>query len=144
TCLEFYRMLTRRRRPGSGVAATPVPRPSALDSDVDRRLSTRYPLAVGGCAVIDASVHADGREEDRWPLVVADVSEGGFCIRLARRFERGAALAIEIAVEPDAPPRLLRVRVARVHKERAGHWVHGCSLDEPLPAAELKALLKLA
>ena len=66
------------------------------------------------------------------------------CIRLARRFEAGAELAIEITLQPGSPPRLLPVRVVRVRKERAGHWVHGCALDESLPAAELKALLKMA
>jgi serine/threonine protein kinase len=142
TCLEFFRLLTRSRT-GHGVTATPAPLPSAHDSDVDRRLTTRYPLAVGGCAVIGASVHPGG-EEDRWPLVVTDVSETGFCVRLARRFEKGAALAVEIAVRPDLPPRLIHVRVVRVREDRAGHWVHGCALDDPLPPEELKALLKMA
>ena len=142
TCLEFFRQLTRGRT-GHDVVATPAPVPTALESEVDRRLTTRYPLAVGGCAVVGTSVHAGG-DEDRWPLVVTDVSETGFCIRLARRFEKGAALSVELVVGGDQPPRLLPVRVVRVSEERAGHWVHGCALETPLPAAELKALLKFA
>ena len=144
SCLEFFRLLTRRRRPGQGIMTTPAPRPSIPKSGADRRRTPRYPLAVGGCAVIHTSVHPDGQAEDRWPLVVTDVSATGFCIRLARRFEAGAELTVEIALQPDRPPQLLPVRVVRVHKERAGHWIHGCALGASLPAAELKSLLKLA
>jgi serine/threonine protein kinase len=143
TCLEFFRLLNRRRRTPD-TQATPAPRRTAPASGADRRRADRFPLAVGGCAVIDTSVHPDGRVEDRWPLVVCDVSAEGICIRLARRFEPGASLAIEIPLEAGRKPQLLAVRVVRVHKERAGHWVHGCALVKPLPADKLKLLLKLA
>jgi len=142
SCLEFFRLLSRGRT-GPDLVVTPAPLPSALGTDGDRRLTKRYPLTVGGCAVIGTSVHPGG-EEDRWPLVVTDVSEAGFCVRLARRFEKGVVLSVEIAVGPDLPPRMLRVRVVRVNEDRAGHWVHGCALVDSLPPNELKALLKMA
>jgi hypothetical protein len=63
---------------------------------------------------------------------------------LARRFEPGTDLAVELAAGADDPPRLFPVTVVRVARERGGHWVHGCTFPTPLAHADLTLLLKYA
>jgi hypothetical protein len=69
------------------------------------------------------------------------VSVSGIGVLLARRFEVGTELSIELALGPGASHHV-PVRVVRVQPERAGHWVHGCMFDRPLTDEQLNALLK--
>ena len=92
--------------------------------------------------MVDPDVHAGGPGES-WPLVVRDVSAGGAGVLLARRFEPGTELAIELAGGPGAPARRLPARVVRVRADRGGCWVHGCAFDPPLDGQQLAALLRL-
>ena len=49
------------------------------------------------------------RGGQKWLARVRDVSNGGLCLVLGRRFERGAGLAIELpGADPDSPSTLLR------------------------------------
>ena len=74
---------------------------------------------------------------------VRDVSAGGVGILLARRFEVGTELSVDLTTDP-SPPLHVPVRVVRVQPERAGHWVHGCVFERPLTKEQLKALVKCA
>ena len=85
-------------------------------------------------AVADPSLHGGGACE-QWPAVLCDVSAGGLKVRLARRFEPGTELAVELPVGERA------VRVVRVRQDRAGHWVHGCEFAERLDAQTLRTLM---
>jgi serine/threonine protein kinase len=137
TCLEFFKLLTSRT-PFEKLKGAP-----ALTYDgQDRRVTTRYSLRVGGCAVVDLNIH--GGEEEQWPLVVRDVSAQGIGILLARRFEPGTELTVEGAAGPEGKVERLPARVVRVEAERAGHWIHGCLFANPLADEQLKSLLKFA
>ena len=76
--------------------------------------------------------------------MVRDLSNGGCGVLLARRFEPGTELSIELSTGPDATPRRLSARVVRVEPEKAGHWVHGCAFPARITDDELAALLKHA
>jgi eukaryotic-like serine/threonine-protein kinase len=137
TCLEFFKILTSRN-PLDKLKGAP-----ALTFDgQERRISTRYSLRVGGCALVDPNIH--GGEEEKWPLVVRDVSVQGIGILLARRFEPGTELTVEGAAGPSGELERLPARVVRVEADRAGHWVHGCLFANPLADEQLKSLLKFA
>jgi hypothetical protein len=137
TCLEFFKLLTSRT-PFEKLKGAP-----ALTYDgQDRRVTTRYSLRFGGCAVVDLNIH--GGEEEQWPLVVRDVSAQGIGILLARRFEPGTELTVEGAAGPEGKVERLPARVVRVEAERAGHWIHGCLFANPLADEQLKSLLKFA
>jgi len=142
TCLDFFKLLTGRSRMKGGPVVTPAPIKSSLASAEDRRNSARFPLQIGTCGIIDSDVHRGGGAQDLWPLVMSDVSTTGIGVLLARRFEPGTALSIELALGKDNKPRRLPVHVVRVQQERAGHWVHGCSFDVPLTEEQLKVILK--
>jgi hypothetical protein len=95
--------------------------------------------------VIDPHVCGGGPEtEEFWPLVIRDLSSGGIGVLLARRFEPGTELSIELSVGPDLPLRRLSARVMRVVPDKGGHWVHGCAFPTNLTDDELNTLLKYA
>ena len=78
---------------------------------------------------------ADSQEP--WPGVVRDVSAGGLGVVLARRFEPGTVLTVELEGGLRKQTRLLLAKVVRVQSEGLGHWKHGCqfvapSEDDPL------------
>jgi serine/threonine protein kinase len=139
SCLEFFRLLSARRPLGA-----PVPKQTADFPGGERRATVRYALRVGGCAVVDPDVHGGWGSEEIWPLVVRDVSAGGVGVLLARRFEPGTDLSIELVVGTSGPPQRLPARVVRVQVERGGYWIHGCAFDPPLGDEQLEALLKFA
>ena len=57
---------------------------------------------------------------------VRDISTGGLCLVLGRRFEPGAGLAIEV---PDAEggSSTLLAKVVHVRTDGAGSWALGCA-----------------
>jgi serine/threonine protein kinase len=146
SCLEFFKLLTARSAFDDGSfddlpASVVVP----AAPGIERRAWVRHELDVGSCGVIDTAVYAGGPEsEEFWPLVVRDLSNGGIGVLLARRFELGTELSIELSAGPDVPPRRLFARVVRVVAEKSGHWVHGCAFPANLSDEELDALLKYA
>ncbi|HSQ56563.1 MAG TPA: PilZ domain-containing protein, partial [Gemmata sp.] len=100
-------------------------------------------LGYGTCASIDTAVFGGGEDtEELWPLTVRDVSTGGVGVVLARRFEVGTELTIELGTGPTSTPRRLPVRVVRIEPDSLGHWVHGCSFVSKLAEEELVALLR--
>lgn len=143
SCLEFFKLLTGRARVKDAPVNTPAPKSDTTAPKDERRAAARYALKVGSCAVVNPDVHPGGTGEEKWPLVVRDVSAGGVGLLLARRFEPGTELAVEIGIGPGRPQRFA-ARVVRVSSDRAGHWVHGCAFDTPLTAVQLRTVLKHA
>lgn len=77
--------------------------------------------------------------EGQWGAEVRDISSGGICLYLRRRFETGTPLIVEFP-NVGGDKLMVTVRVARVVAERGG-WIIGCQLDSPLSDEDLKALL---
>lgn len=147
SCLEFFKLLTTRSRFDDGTEDDLPPSVSVPAApELERRAWIRYDLDVGSCGVIDTSVCGDGgpENEEMWPLVIRDLSAGGVGVLLARRFEPGTELSIELSVGPDVAPRRLTTKVVRVVPEKAGHWVHGCAFPALLTDEELEVLLRFA
>jgi serine/threonine protein kinase len=139
TCLEFFKLLTARRSAEIDPAAM-VKTPGS-----EKRAFVRHPLGVGTFATVDTAVYGGtGETDELWPLVVRDVSAGGIGVLLARRFEMGTELTIELTTGNDSSPRMLAARVVRIEPEKNGHWVHGCAFRHPLSQEELDALVKFA
>src|SRR5262249_17830901 len=98
-CREFFKLLTAARRLRGQPATPPEPLKPLTAPPATRRASIRFPLRIGGCGVIDPDIHG-GESQETWPLVVRDVSAQGIGVLLARRFEPGAKLVIELMAEP--------------------------------------------
>ncbi len=149
SCLEFFKLLTARAKFDDSRDSIPLPKSDAVVTEglsgSERRAWVRHPLGVGTCGVIDTSICGGQPDsEEIWPLVVRDVSIGGIGVLLARRFEMGTELSIELSAGPDASPRRLAARVVRIVPEKAGHWIHGCMFREKLTEDELTSLLRFA
>jgi serine/threonine protein kinase len=148
TCLAFFKMLTARTRFDDELLAEEVTDKDGHGSDTgtERRAWVRHRLEIGAYGSVDTAVFGGSEDtEELWPLVVRDVSLGGVGVLLARRFEPGTELVIELGGgQPDVPPRKLQTRVVRVEPEVAGHWLHGCVFVTPLTEDELPALLNFA
>jgi serine/threonine protein kinase len=142
SALELVKALTGRRRLKEETGALPVAKQASGIRGVERRATVRFILRVGGAALVDPDLHTGGESEERWPLVVRDVSAGGIGILLARRFESGTEVSIELGGAAGDLSRLPAV-VVRVQADRGGHWVHGCVFASPLADDQLLALLKL-
>ncbi len=83
-------------------------------------------------------------EELRWRATIRDVSQGGLSLVLQRRFERGAALAVELPGGGLDTSSTVLVRVKHVRPQAGGGWALGCSFVSDLSEEELATLLQVA
>jgi hypothetical protein len=141
--LEFFKRLTRRTRFDDGTSDD-LPGTSAEPVVAqERRAWIRYPMVLGSYGVVDPCALGGAVEmEEFWPLVIRDFSRVGMGVLLARRFEVGTELSIELSAEPELPPRRLAVQVVRVVPETVGHWIYGCVFLQPLNEDEWNSLVK--
>jgi len=145
SCLEFFKLLTTSFRFEDGNADDLPPSTMVIRPKNERRAWIRHALDVGSCGVIDTSICGGGPEnEEFWPLVIRDLSIGGVGVLVARRFELGTELHIELSAGPGVPPRRLVARVVRVVPEKTGHWIHGCAFAQQLSEDELAMLIRYA
>ncbi len=82
------------------------------------------------------------RRHGNWPGYLRNVSSGGMRLVLERRFEPGAALAVEVpGTDADDSSSTLLARVVHVRQHR-GAWALGCSFVSPLSDDEIQALTR--
>jgi hypothetical protein len=106
----------------------------------ERRVWARFPAKIGGiCQPIAAETAAE--PETAWPGEIVDISCGGIKISLARRFQPGTPLVIELPSHNDEPSRYLQVRVVYAQPESDGQWIHGCELRVQLADDDLRTML---
>jgi hypothetical protein len=104
----------------------------------DRRVWVRYPSdRKGTCQPVALSTAT--QPEGQWGAQVRDISAGGVCLYLRRRFETGTPLIVEFP-DVDGSKLTVTVQVVRVAVERGG-WIIGCKLEPPLSEETLKLLL---
>jgi hypothetical protein len=68
-----------------------------------------------------------------------DISVGGIGLVLARRFEVGTLLAVDLANPGSGSPRSLLARVTHVTAHAPGEWLLGLALLRPVGEDELRA-----
>jgi hypothetical protein len=79
--------------------------------------------------------------ELRWSATIRDISVSGLRLSLRRRFERNAALAIELPGTPGQEPYVVFVKVMNTRAEDGGTWSLGCQFVSELGEDELERLL---
>ncbi len=112
--------------------------PTRKSGRQDRRVWVRYPSErKSTCQPV--ALPTATQPEGQWGAQVRDISAGGVCLYLRRRFERGTPLIVEF---PDVAGEKVTVtaQVVRVTAERGG-WIIGCKLEPPLSDETLKALV---
>ncbi|MGE3803344.1 MAG: serine/threonine-protein kinase [Gemmataceae bacterium] len=137
TCPDFIRELV------DGIVVAPPPPPSEDDSDedsgaplkFDRRVTVRFPSTRKGmCRTI-------GDDEFCWAGKVHDISAGGLCLILSRRFEPATVLAVEVHATDHKFSHVLMVRVVRVQPHTKQLWNVGCVFARSLSEIEVEDLL---
>jgi hypothetical protein len=110
-------------------------------SSVECRVWQRFPCQVpASCQPVAA--RSDG--DVRWPATLRDLSIKGVGLILGRRFEPGAALAIELPATPTRPANTLLARVVHATAQPGGRWLLGCSLVSELSLDELESITGMA
>jgi serine/threonine protein kinase len=107
----------------------------------ERRAAVRYPFTQGALCTLNPSVQGEGPDDDVWPAIVQNLSRGGLGLLLARRFEPGTVLTIELHGGREGSRWTKILRVARVQLQEYGHWLHGCTFLDPLTTDQLQDLL---
>jgi hypothetical protein len=79
-----------------------------------------------------------------WPATVRDLSINGIGLVLARRFEPGAGLVIEVPGTASDVSESLLARVVHATSVGRNLWLLGCTFPSPLSDDELNALLRRA
>src|SRR5437763_16280084 len=93
----------------------------------ERRVWARYPASIEGvCQPVAAETATE--PEMSWPGEIVDISGGGIALSLARRFQPGTPLVLELPGVDEEPSRFLQVRVVHSKPQENGHWIHGCEL----------------
>ena len=68
--------------------------------------------------------------ETRWSATICDISQGGLGLYLQRRYEKGAALAVELPGDADHPASVVFVRVIHVKRGEEGLWRLGMQVHQ--------------
>jgi hypothetical protein len=76
-----------------------------------------------------------------WSGQVRDVSAGGLCLVLMRRFEPGVHLAVELPGTDGTASSTILARVVHVRTEPGGFWALGCRFVNPVGEGAVQALL---
>jgi hypothetical protein len=76
---------------------------------------------------------------DAWPARLRDLSVGGIGLVLARRFEVGTLLAVDLVNPGSGSPRCLLARVTHVTAHAAGEWLVGLALLREVREDDLRA-----
>jgi len=76
-----------------------------------------------------------------WSGQVLNISEGGLCLELSRRYEPGALLTIVLNGE-ETGRRSLVARVMWVRRDGPQKWTMGCQFDHPLCEFEVEAMVE--
>jgi hypothetical protein len=103
-------------------------------SDAERRRAPRYPsdLTVS-CRPLLA------RESGGWQARVLNISRSGIALVLARRFERGALLSMDLEGPQQAVSRSVLARVVHARPDDNNAWIVGCVFSSELLDEELHA-----
>lgn len=106
----------------------------------DRRVWARHSARIDGiCQPVAADTAPE--PEMAWPGEILDISCGGIKLSLARRFQPGTPLVIELPSENEAPSRYLQVRVVHVNPESQDQWIHGCEMRVQLTDGDLETMV---
>jgi serine/threonine-protein kinase len=132
--LEFLEALRVAAAPRP---AAPEPKPAPAPSVQPRpELRARKRVSSRRCTVCQPLQRS---LEKSWSGRVVNLSEGGLCLKLGRRFEPGVLLTV--AVEGgEVVRRSLVARVVWVKKDGPKQWKMGCRFEQPLCESEVNDL----
>lgn len=108
----------------------------ATSTQAERRAWVRYP-----CDLDSNCQPLAGTRGLQWPGKIRNVSRGGAAVTLARRFEVGTVLAIDVQGPAGEVVGTVLARVVHLTLQEDGSWLLGCAFTNPLREEDLKTLL---
>jgi hypothetical protein len=102
----------------------------------DRRASVRYPCDLETSCQPVASARAM-----QWSGRILNISQGGICLSIGRRFEAGTLLAIDLPSTDGNSSHSYLGRVVHLRADGCGSYVLGCAFIAPLREDEVQALV---
>jgi hypothetical protein len=83
-----------------------------------------------------------GKENLKWPARLENISQGGVCLNLRRRFEPGTGLTIELPSTDGQDAYAVLAKVVHVRRQENGFWFLGCKFISELSDDEMQRLLR--
>jgi WD40 repeat protein len=109
---------------------------SADSRSWERRILARFPFEM------EAVCHRTGGTARAQPGKVCNISAHGLGLRLARRFEAGTELSLDLNDTPKSVAGTLHVRVMNVRETEPGCWLHGCAFVSHGAGADMEAAFR--
>jgi hypothetical protein len=103
----------------------PIPLEPKLECRVYERHACELPTSCRPVSALEM-------RESPWSATIRDLSQGGLALHLQRRYEKGAALAVELPGEVDREPSVVFVKVVHVKRLAGGEWKLGCQFISEL------------
>jgi PilZ domain len=144
SCPELIAALTGTGKDATDKGSKPARRLArgARTHEKERRAGVRYECALPTACIVNDSLHPDATEwQSQWDAQVFDLSVGGIGLVVARRFEPGSVLTLDLASGDGRVKRTRQVQVVRVAPADRGRWFIGGVLTEKLSREELRLLL---
>lgn len=133
SCQEFAALLTTDF--GSPDLTKTTLRPARLTGR-ERRGKPRYNAGMESiCRPVNAP------QQQRWPVMIKDISHSGVCLRIKRRFEIGNLLDLLFVMDRDGSTTSQLVRVRRVLGCEENTWQLGCEFLTPIDQYDLESFL---
>lgn len=113
------------------------PLSSVVSRSQERRGLARYPFEMEA-----ACRRAGGSSREAEPGKVCNISAYGLGLTLARRFEAGNELSLDLHDTPRTLAGTLHVRVMNVREIEPGSWLHGCAFVSHRAGGDMQAAFR--
>jgi hypothetical protein len=117
------------------VSENPHPKRPALECRVYERLACEIPTVCQPASVQEM-------KEARWQGTISDISQGGVRLKLKRRFEAGAGLAVELPGDGVHESSIVFAKVVHLRRHDDGDWLLGCKFLSELSEDQLQRLIQ--
>jgi hypothetical protein len=84
---------------------------------------------------------AIGIKESKWPATIRNIATGGVVLQLARRFEPGTSLAVELPARGGREAFTVLARVVHIKGQEDGSWALGCQFVCDITEDDIRRLL---
>jgi serine/threonine protein kinase len=131
---EFVSEMRSTAAPKVVLNPKPMPKSSALMDK--RRKGKRHPIRLKTSLGL-----ADAMNQQSWHAHIVDISVGGLCLQLPKRFEANTLINVVLPDEETGKnePRLVRVRWVKPTPDNG--WLHGCIFVNPLENQDVDRFL---
>lgn len=120
--------------PSQAAVDPSLPTPQPFNCRIHERQPCTLPTTCQPASVSES-------HEMRWNATISDISQGGACLLVPRRFEKGTGLAVELPGDLERESAVVFVKVVHLHREDNGGWTLGCRFVSELSDDELQRLL---